>query len=555
MSVGVRRVLVGYLGMKLDEEDSKWRPTVELCRSDEIAADELVLLYQAGHKKAETLARRVLADAREAARRDRDIELKTHPAPLTLRDPWNSSEVTSALVGYLGRLELLRSRAKEVVVSVTLGTPVIQASLFNLIRGGQLPGARVALYVAPDDKSREATISGRGEVRWIPTHLDDARVPAFARPEAGGTGWGFPSRSSEARQLEERIASVATFSRDPILILGKTGTGKTFWARRIWELKSAAGLIRGEFVPVNCATLRGELLLSTLFGHKKGAATGLTYDRVGELKRADLGLLFLDEIGELPLDVQAQLLKAIDEKEFAPVGSDTPVRSAFQLVAATNRPLAGLVATGAFREDLYARVKQWRFELPGLPQRREDIPQFVDNELAHRADVVEFGPGARDVFLAYAMASTTRWPGNLRDLAASVRRMSDVAMIEAHRPKSASGKSPTITQSIVEEEITRLATDWEPDGGSVGVVAPERVLRRHMGSRASTVSRFVAGGLAELLRICETSKTQAEAGRILFGARQNPSAQVANTLRRYGLSWDTVKSTARTGTAPSDAAV
>ena len=129
-------------------------------------------------------------------------------------------------------------------------------------------------------------------------------------------------------------------SASPILLLGPTGAGKSLLARRIYELKKSRRLVKGPFVEVNCATVRGDAAMSALFGHVKGAFTGAVRDRPGLLLSADDGVLFLDEIGELGLDEQAMLLRALEEKRFLPLGGDQEVSSDFQLIAGTNRDLA-----------------------------------------------------------------------------------------------------------------------------------------------------------------------------------------------------------------------
>lgn len=140
---------------------------------------------------------------------------------------------------------------------------------------------------------------------------------------------------------------VATHSTAPVLLSGPTGSGKSHLARKIYELRYNKGLVPGSFVEVNCATLQGESVLSNLFGHVRGSFTGATTVRQGLLKTAHEGILFLDEIAEIPLQIQVILLKAIEEKKFYPFGSDTPVHSDFQLICGTNRDLAEEVRPGA----------------------------------------------------------------------------------------------------------------------------------------------------------------------------------------------------------------
>lgn len=169
--------------------------------------------------------------------------------------------------------------------------------------------------------------------------------------------------SSILRRLQARRA---------LLLTGPTGAGKSRLARRIFDLKKLRHAVAGNFVEVNCATLRGDGAMSTLFGHVKGAFTGAITERQGLLRSADGGVLFLDEIGELGLDEQAMLLRAVEDKAFLPLGSDREVQSAFQLIAGTNRDLLVSVRNGRFREDLLARINLWTFRLPGTrrPPRR-----------------------------------------------------------------------------------------------------------------------------------------------------------------------------------------
>jgi Sigma54-dependent transcription regulator containing an AAA-type ATPase domain and a DNA-binding domain len=190
------------------------------------------------------------------------------------------------------------------------------------------------------------------------------------------------TKNHEFNRLIDRIEQVVMMSRSPVLLTGATGVGKSHLAKKIYELKYSRKQIEGRFVEVNCATLRGDQSMSALFGHVKGAFTGAEKDRIGLLRNADGGLLFLDEIGELGLDEQTMLLRAIEEKRFFPYGSNTEVQSDFQLITGTNRDLTADVRQGKFREDLLARINLWTFRLPGLVERREDIAPNIDYELA-----------------------------------------------------------------------------------------------------------------------------------------------------------------------------
>ncbi|WP_238474174.1 RNA repair transcriptional activator RtcR family protein [Altericroceibacterium spongiae] len=226
-----------------------------------------------------------------------------------------------------------------------------------------------------------------------------------------------------------------------------------------------------DFEEVNCATLKDDSAMSALFGHKKGAFTGAVQDRPGLLKSADNGLLFLDEIGELGLDEQAMILRAIEEGRFLPVGADSEAKSEFQLIAGTNRNLMDEVAAGNFREDLFARLNFWTFALPGLAERREDIESNLDYELERFAERegtrVTINKEARDGYFAFAESPSARWQGNFRDLAASVTRMATLC--------------PTgrIDRDAVDFETGRLARLWSGDkaerGGLSDLLGYDRV--------------------------------------------------------------------------------
>src|SRR6185369_15792276 len=192
---------------------------------------------------------------------------------------------------------------------------------------------------------------------------------------------GIDTRNQPFNALIDRIEQVAMNSADPLLLMGPTGAGKSQLARRIYELKKARHQVKGDFVEVNCATIRGDGAMSALFGHVKGAFTGAVQPRAGHLRAANEGVLLLDEIGTLGLDEQAMLLRALEEKRFYPMGGDREVRSEFQLVAGTNCDLQLAVRDGRFREDLLARINLWTFRLPSLRERVEDIAPNLEYEL------------------------------------------------------------------------------------------------------------------------------------------------------------------------------
>jgi len=195
-----------------------------------------------------------------------------------------------------------------------------------------------------------------------------------------------------------------------VLISGETGTGKDLFANAIHKNSKREGR---PFIIINCAAEPDSLFESELFGHEKGAFTGAYAARVGKLKFADRGTLFLDEIGDMPLSMQSKILRAIDQKNFTPLGQNNPTSSDFRLICATNKNLTDYVANGSFREDLYYRINGIDIELPPLRSRKDDIPLFVEHftKLAcENNQLKEFLPEALIALQQYF------WPGNIRQL-------------------------------------------------------------------------------------------------------------------------------------------
>jgi DNA-binding NtrC family response regulator len=224
---------------------------------------------------------------------------------------------------------------------------------------------------------------------------------------------GFGSIIGRAPEMDKlyRIIAKAAHSVHPVLILGESGTGKEMVARAIHY----SGPFRDKpFIPVDCGSLVPTLIESELFGYVKGAFTGAMQSKEGLLAIAEGGTVFLDEVGELPVDLQAKMLRALQEKEIRPVGSTKVVPINVRILAATNRDLEHAVANGAFRRDLYFRLNVLSLRIPPLRERRQDVPLLAGHILERLAQASgrahELSDDAMKALLAYD------WPGNVREL-------------------------------------------------------------------------------------------------------------------------------------------
>jgi DNA-binding NtrC family response regulator len=218
-------------------------------------------------------------------------------------------------------------------------------------------------------------------------------------------------QSPRARHVLKMIEKLGR-CRWPALLLGETGTGKEVVSRLIHGISP-----NGPFVTIDCSSMVGPLMESELFGHVKGAFTGAATTKVGLIEAANGGTAFFDEIGELPLDLQAKLLRVLQEKEFRPVGSLTTRRSDFRIIAATNRDLAKEVEKGSFRRDLFFRLNVINIRLAPLRDRKEDIPELINHFVTRVGGNYTITAEALEVMLSY------EWPGNVRELENCVQHM------------------------------------------------------------------------------------------------------------------------------------
>src|SRR4051794_14985406 len=267
-------------------------------------------------------------------------------------------------------------------------------------------------------------------------------------------------RSAEMEKLY-RILSKVALSAHPVLILGESGTGKELVARTIHAYGANANK---PFLPVDCGSLVPSLMESELFGYVKGAFTGANRSKDGLLVAAEGGTVFLDEIGELSLDLQAKLLRALQEREVRPVGATHRVPIRARILAATNRDLAAMVEKGAFRKDLFYRLNVVNLRLPSLRDRRSDIPllaaHFLDRISRERGAKFTLSDEALRVMMEYA------WPGNVRELEHAVER----ACTMSSGPVLHLGDFPTQLQQQGLESRRPTPNGHEPDPGTPGVM-------------------------------------------------------------------------------------
>jgi transcriptional regulatory protein RtcR len=521
-----RQVVFGMLGTQLDAGSGpgrweKWRPTVSLGQHEDFLLDRLELLSD--ERRYEKVSRAVVEDIAQVS-----PETEVHRHDAHFADPWDFEGVYAVLHDFV-RAYPFKPDDEDYYVHITTGTHVAQICWFLLAESRLFPGR--LLQTSPPCKQ-----AGGDPGDYAIIDLDLSRYDLIAQrferqriEDRDLLKSGIATRNPAFNRMIEQIETVATRSTAPMLLMGPTGAGKSQLAKRVFELKKLKHRLPGRFVEVNCATLRGDGAMSALFGHVKGAYTGAISDRAGFLRSAHRGLLFLDEIGELGLDEQTLLLRALEEKRFPPVGSDKEVESDFQLIAGTNRDLQDAVRAGRFRDDLLARLNLWTYRLPGLAERREDIEPNLDFELERwsreQRQRIAFNREARERYLRFAVGAEATWPGNFRDLGASVMRMATLA------------NAGRIQVEAVDEEIARLRSQWRPGEET----SP---LHDLLGERVAELDRFDRVQLEDVLRVCAGATSLSHAGRLLFAVSrtQRSSTNDADRLRKYlarfGLDWE-----------------
>ena len=522
-----KNVVIGWVGSEKDKGTGdkrweKWRPSISLFQHRELPFDRCELLYQA---KFEDLMKSVTQDIAEMS-----PNTLIRPCLIDFNEPWNFPEVYRVLYEFMSAYEF-KCESENYFLHLTTGTHVSQICMFLLAEAKIFPGKLI--QSSPLGKSTKE-MSGRYEIVDL-GHRDFDRIRSrihFEEQSEKNISYlkdGINTLNPAFNNLIDKIERVAAQSSKPILLLGPTGTGKTKLARRIYNLKMQGKQVTKNFIKVNCSTIKGDGAMSALFGHIKGSFTDAKLERAGFLSSADKGVLFLDEIAELGLAEQAMLLHALEEKEFFAFGSDKTKTSDFQLIAGTNANLTELVEQKLFREDLLARLEHWKFVLPALKDRHEDIEPNIDFELEQlgerKKQAISFTPEARRKFAAFASSAAAVWKRNFRDLNRAIDRMATL---------SSTGR---ITTKIVEREILELRDSWlEPSS-----IQPKKLVDKLLGDeRANSIDDFKLIQLEAVLIVCCKCRSLSEAARLLFrrSLTLKKSKNDSDRLRKYLLGFE-----------------
>ncbi|MDQ3685456.1 MAG: sigma 54-interacting transcriptional regulator, partial [Acidobacteriota bacterium] len=384
-----------------------------------------------------------------------------------------TAAAAAALLTELGALTATASTAETLELTARLlGEMNVAITNLRLDRGGFITLWKPSQIPAREEESAENNMSitvragtaslearHRGELNPLTKRAAGAILKAavIQSERCSRRVWRFlpPGQvGAKTRKLAADIERVARFPHG-ILITGETGTGKTLSARQI----HAKSMRKGKpFVELNCAALPEHLVEAELFGYRKGAFTGADRDHKGMFEEADGGILFLDEIGDLPLTVQNKLLKAIDEKQVKRLGTNHYVNCDVQVIAATSRDLRAMVRRGEFREDLHCRLAVLRIEAVPLRERREDIPALINTFLCEAAGTVSMLSGRREEYAieigAIEMLCAHHWSGNIRVLRNTIYELTSYVR-----------EGETITMERVGEALAWLNAD-AVDGGS-----------------------------------------------------------------------------------------
>ena len=519
----MKKVIIGLLGSTHDKrkedkiDNDKWRPTISLFQSDTIKFDRLELIHQ-NKTEHKNLAEQIRGDIQEISPK---TEVTLHQ--IKLKNPRKFDETYLSLFNFAKSYTF--NSDDEYFIHITTGTHIAQICLFLLTEAKYFPG-KLIQSLRPEKGSNSKVDIINLELKTY--NLISERYEEERYQETNFLKDNIKTKNEGFNKIIDEIQAVAINSTDPILLTGATGTGKSKIARLIYKLKTKNNQITGRFVEVNCATLRGDNVMSALFGHKKGAFTGVD-KRNGFIMESKDGLLFLDEIGELGLEEQAMLLKAIEEQKIRPYGSDEEIEVNFQFIAGTNKNLYEMVCEGKFRGDLLNRIDHWEYELPSLYKRREDIEQNLYFELDKRNKKINFTDKALKIYLDFAQSPEALWLGNFRDFTRSISRMATLS------------NSEKISDKLVNIEIERLKDRWFKLSRSQFSNSLEKWIKENCNREIDTFEMIQLKGVIE---ICLQHCSLADAARNLFSVTReklknpNDSDRLRKYLIKFGLSWD-----------------
>jgi len=540
----MKNIIIGIFGSTLDKAGKKqsrwqrWRPTLSLFQQDDLNIDRLDLLI---HPRDDRYVDILCDDIHQVSPK---TTVRLHP--FLVEQPWDFEQVYTGLYDFTQQYPF-NTEHENYLIHISTGTHVAQICLFLLTETRFFPARLIQSSPSMSEPRSQ------GQYQIIDLNLDKYDMIAARHSNRALEGQellksGIATHNQSFNRLISEIETVAIKSREPIILNGPTGAGKSQLVSSIFQLKRQRQGLSGQFIEVNCATIQGDGAMSALFGHLKGAYTGAQQARIGFLKSADQGLLFLDEIAELGLDEQAMLLRAIEEKRFTPMGSDTDTKSDFQLVVGTNKDLRNQVSQGLFRHDLLARINCWSYRLPGLAERREDIAPNLDYELARfqklNQQSASFSDSAKKKYLEFAHHPTSSWQGNFRDLNSSIKRMATLCT------------NGIIRNSDVSTEIKRLKHHWSQDHTNDH---SQKILGRLFSTEElNQIDHFDRAQLSQIIVVCRQSASLAEAGRYLFQAsrekksKPNDSHRLRQYLTKFNLSWQMIKKDAESHDSTTD---
>ncbi|WP_193039926.1 MULTISPECIES: RNA repair transcriptional activator RtcR family protein [unclassified Pseudomonas] len=533
-------IMISFLSTSLDggstdRRRTAWRPNAGIALASEPKIDRLVLLYEKGDEALATL----VAEDAKSMRDGFDVQLmETAPS---------SSNISATYMRVLRLGDVLQfDPAVQYYLNITTCTPIQQICFCTIAQSRRWP---VKLVQCLNAKTED--LASMVQVIDLDLSRYDVILNQYPMGNAEGINLlkdNIATRNIAYNEMIEDIQGTVLRSRHPILLRGAEGAGKTAMARRLHELKARTALLTDRFVEVNCMALKGMSAMpamSALFGHKGKALLGVTGAPKSELQLSNNDMLFLDNIDELGLPEQAMLLQAMEDRVYTPLGSGKPVKCDFQLIAATNKDLEGMVRNGQFRADLLARLSTWEFRLPSLQERPEDIEPNLVYELKRSTNTLphiqRFSAKALRQYLAFALSNEAPWLANFRDLSASVERMITRSVSEI------------ISEEVVGAEITTLRAKWS----SLGFNDHVRLGRKGSPSPVTgatdnyvaillpdhNLNLFEQNQLDFVIRVAMNCPSYAELSRRLYGDDLgiNPAQKSRSYLLGYGLSLDMIK--------------